>query len=382
MHGGSERIVRVEGFELGCDLPAPMGNALRTFTHRSVLLVRITTAGGLTGWGETWAFPQAAGAFIRSVLAPAILGADATAPRALHAAMMRRVIPDRRGAAVMALSAVDIAAWDAFGHAAGKPLGALLGGPVRQQVMAYASGPLLPGGPDRYRDLAPAIEGYLAVGFRAVKIRAGLGLRADEAALRRVRKLIGPELALMVDLNEASTISDTLTLAARTADLDMGWIEEPLRHDDLPGYRRLAGALPVRLAGGESFCGLQAFRDPLAMQTLDVIQPDIALCGGITEALAIGGLSEAFGIPLVPHVWGGPVNFLAAIQIAAILPGLSGQDLPQLECDMSHNPVRDRIIAPAPDRTGRIAVPDGPGLGIPIDIDSLSGFVTGHWVLE
>ncbi|WP_068114367.1 mandelate racemase/muconate lactonizing enzyme family protein [Tropicimonas marinistellae] len=382
MKVGGDRIQRVEGFEIGCDLPEPMGNALRTFTRRSVLLLRITTFGGLTGWGETWAFPEPAGAFIRKVLAPEILGADATAPRALHAAMMQRVVPDRRGLAVMAVSAVDIAAWDAFGHAVGLPIGALLGGTVRPELTAYASGPLLPEGPDRYRELAVEIEGYLGMGFKAVKIRAGLGPEEDERAIRRVRNLIGPQVALMVDLNEASNLRDTQALASRTADVGLSWIEEPVRHDDLPSYRRLAETLSVRVAGGESFCGVQAFRDPLAMQALDVIQPDVALCGGISETVLIAGLAEAFGVPLIPHVWGGPVNFLAAMQVAAAFPGSAGQGLPQLECDMSHNPFRDRIISPEPDRDGTISVPGEPGLGTAIDIEKLSDFVTGHWVLE
>lgn len=383
MAGAAERIVRVEGFEIACDLPEPVGNALRIFTRRSALLIRLTTAGGLSGWGETWAFPAPAAAFIRTVLAPVILGSSVMAPRKLHADMMPLVVPDRRGLALMAVSAIDIAAWDAFGRAVGQPIHALLGGALRSSLPAYASGPLLPVGPDRYRGLEESLEQYLSAGFQAVKIRIGLGLGEDEAAIRRARGALGLDVQLMVDMNEASTVHDALALAHRVEDVGLRWIEEPVRHDDLPAYRFLAGAMPVPLAGGESFCGVQAFRDALSERTLDVVQPDVALCGGFTESLRICGLADAFGVPVVPHVWGAAPSFLAAMQLATILPPQAGAaPFPLLECDMSRNPLRDSIFALHPDAAGTVALPDGPGLGLEIDIGALAGFITEHWVLE
>ena len=378
----SDRITRIDGFEIACDLPAPAGNALRTFTRRTALMIRLTTAGGISGWGETWAFAAPAAAFVRTALAPVVLGADITAPRALHADSMRRVVPDRRGLAVMAVSAIDIAAWDAFARAAGQPLGRVLGGPLRDRLPAYASGPLLVEGADRYRILASAVEGYARQGYRAVKLRVGVGPAADEAAIRKAREILGSDADLMIDFNEAYSVHDTLTLARRLDDLNLRWIEEPVRHDDLPSYRALSRALTTPLAGGESFCGLEAFRDPVAERSLSILQPDIALCGGVTEVLKIAGLAEAFGLPLIPHVWGAAVNLLVAMQIAALLPAAPGRPLPLIECDMSHNPMRDAIFAPRPASDGMLAVPDGPGLGIEIDPERLQPFVTDHWTVE
>nr|WP_281065562.1 mandelate racemase/muconate lactonizing enzyme family protein [Jiella sonneratiae] len=257
----------------------------------------------------------------------------------------------------------------------------VLGGALRDRLTPYASGPLLPPDGDRHRGLAAAVESYARQNYRAVKLRVGIGPAADEVAIRRAREILGPDRDLMIDLNEASTVHDALTLARRIDDLDLRWIEEPVRHDDLPSYRELAARLTVPLAGGESFCGLQAFRDPVAERSLSILQPDIALCGGITETLKIAALAEASGLALIPHVWGAAVNVLAAMQVAAVLPDAPGRPLPQLECDMSHNPMRDAIFAPRPDPDGTLAVPDGPGLGIEIDTERLEPFVTDHWTV-
>jgi D-galactarolactone cycloisomerase len=376
------RIVRIEGYELGCAMPAVAGNALRVFGERSTLMIRIVTASGHEGWGETWAYPASAGAMIRSMLGPMMLGADVANPRSAQSRLLRSAVPDRRGQVHMAVSALDIAMWDALGQMTGQPLHALLGGALRERVRAYASGPLLPEG-DRYRGFEQEVERYVEDGFNAIKIRIGISLAEDLRAIRQARGILGDAALLMADLNESSTVRDSVILAQQAADANLAWLEEPLPHDDLPGYRRLAEMLPVALAGGESFCGVQAFRDVLRDGALDLVQPDLAICGGITEGLRIMGLADAFDVPILPHVWGGAVNFLAALQFAAILtPGRGRVSAPLFEYDMSFNPLRDRIYDPRPDGEGRLAIPDGPGLGVNIEIDRLADFVRDHWVLE
>lgn len=364
-------------------MPAEAGNALRTFRTRSALLVRLTSASGAAGWGETWAFPQPASAFIRSYLAPHVLGARADRPVRLQADLLDRVVIDRRGQAHMAISGVDIACWDLWGQISGRPIHALMGGALRTSVRAYASGPLLPAGPDRYAGFAEALQGYVAQGFTAFKLRVGIEPRQDEAAIRQARQIIGPDALLMVDLNEAGTLAETEALAARTADCRLSWIEEPLPHDNLPGYTRLAARLPVPVAGGESFCGVQAFRESLVAGALGVIQPDIALCGGLTEAMRIAALADAFAVPVAPHVWGTGVNMLAGLQFCAMLSPRRGTvPFPLFEYDASFNPLRDAIFTGRPDAGGMIAIPQGPGLGIDITEASIAPFVTGRWTMQ
>ncbi|GLS38587.1 D-galactarolactone cycloisomerase [Mesorhizobium tianshanense] len=383
MKDRDNRVVKVEGFELCCTLPELAGNALRVFNQRSALLVKVTTAGGIAGWGETWAFPTSASSFIRTTLAPAILGADVTNPRAAQARLLQFAVPDRRGQAHMAISALDIAFWDGYGHVEGKPIHALLGGRLRDRVTAYASGPLLKSGVDRYAGFAEEVERYAEAGYRAVKVRVGVGAALDVQAIRRARAVLGDDALLMADLNESSTQRGAVALTEAVADARLAWIEEPLPHDDLPGYTRLARALAIPLAGGESFCGVQAFRDSLCAGALDIIQPDLALCGGLTEGMRIAGLAGAFDVPVAPHVWGTGINTLAALQFASVLPSSRGSvPFPLLECDMGFNPLRTAIFDPKPDAEGHLAVPGGPGLGVEVAIDRIAEYVTAHWVLE
>ncbi len=185
------RIVRIDGFELACQLPERIGNAMRFFDQRVALLVRLTDADGQVGWGETWAMPGAAAAVIRGGLAQAVLAQADGTPRALWHAMGQTLTYDRRGATHMAMSAIDVAAWDLAGRRAGMSIARLLGGAVRHDVLAYVSGPFLKPGPDPYRDFARDIDGYLDAGFKAMKLRLGLDARAEGALLASLRARVG-----------------------------------------------------------------------------------------------------------------------------------------------------------------------------------------------
>jgi D-galactarolactone cycloisomerase len=137
----------------------------------------------------------------------------------------------------------------------------------------------------------------------------------------------------------------------------------------------------MALAGGEALLGLAPFRDYLSAGALDIVQPDLALCGGFTEGLRIAALADAFERPLIPHVWGTAVNFAASLQFTAVLPETRGPGLryPLFEFDPSFNPLRDELgnFPLGPD--GMVAVPDGPGLGIEIDPRRFTPHVVDHW---
>src|SRR5690606_26434825 len=144
------------------------------------------------------------------------------------------------------------------------------------------------------------------------------------------------------------------------------WLEEPVPHDNFPAYARLAAQLPLPVSGGESLYGLAAFRDVLAQGGLEIVQPDLALCGGFGEARKIAALGEAFGVPTVPHVWGAGVNYLASLQFTATLPSqrIGRFAFPLHEIDVAYNPLRACIVDIALDGDGCVKLPDGPGLGV------------------
>jgi D-galactarolactone cycloisomerase len=378
----ASRIVRLDGYELRCRLPEPIGNSSRFFDQRSALLLSVTAADGRVGWGETWAMPAAAAAAIRhGGLAASVLNAGDGSPRAVWDAMGRTLAYDRRGVSQMAMSAIDIAVWDAAARRAGVPISALLGGALRQRIPAYVSGPFLKPGADPYRDFDADVDGYLRSGYRAMKLRMGVTPRGDARRLAHVRERVGAEFPLMVDLNEGASLRSALAYGEAFREHDLVWLEEPIRHDNLPGYVRLARALPMALAGGEALLGAAPFRDFLNAGALDIAQPDLALCGGFSEGLRIAALAEAFEVPLIPHVWGTAINFCASLQFAAVLPESRGPGLryPLFEVDPSFNPLRDAFGTFALDADGAMPVPDGPGLGIEIDPHRFAPHVTEHW---
>jgi D-galactarolactone cycloisomerase len=375
------RIIRVDGYEVRCALPEIIGNSRVFFDQRSALLVAVTTADGAVGWGETWAMPAAAAAVIRSGLGRTVLGQDAAAPRRVWDAMTRTLGYDRRGVSHMAMSALDLATWDAAARRAGVPIASLLGGALRDRIPAYVSGPFLKPGPDPYRDFDADIESYLAAGFRAMKLRMGIAPRTDAAHLTRVRKRVGPDFPLMVGLNEGATYRIALVYGDAFRDAGLVWLEEPVRHDNLPAYGKLAGALPMALAGGEALIGVTPFRDFLAAGALDIVQPDLALCGGFSEGLRIAALADAFEVPLLPHVWGTGINFCASLQFVAILPEGKGPGVryPLFEYDFSFNPLRDAFGTFPLDADGAVRVPTGPGLGIEIEPAMFAPHVIDRW---
>lgn len=377
------RIVRIDAFELSAQLSETVGNSRQMFDRRSALLLRATSDCGHTGWGETWAYASAAAALVREVFAPVLIGHDATAPRAAWQAMAARLGYDRRGISTMALGGLDVALWDLAGQIAAKPVYALLGGRLRETIPAYVSGPFMKPGSDPYRDFETDIDGYLAAGFRAIKLRMGTDPARDGAVARRVRNQIGEAMPLMVDLNEGFTVEGATAIARRLAEVDPVWLEEPIAHDDLPGYRRLAAGSPISLAGGEALFGLRAFRDYLTAGVFDFVQPDLGLCGGLTEGMRISALCEAFDVALVPHVWGSVVNFQASLHFAACLPEKRGRlRWPLFEYDPSENPLRTAFASHPLDEAGAIAVPDAPGLGLDLAPEKFEPFITNHWTLN
>jgi D-galactarolactone cycloisomerase len=377
-------VVRIDGFELACSLPEVIGNSRVFFDNRRALVVAVTTADGTMGWGETWAMPAAASAVIRDSLGRAVLGMDVRAPRQVWNALERTLGYDRRGVSHMAFSAIDIAVWDAAARSANVSIAALLGGALRDKVAAYVSGPFLKPGPDPYRDFDADIDSYLHAGFRAIKMRMGVAPRTDGERLRRVRKRVGADFPLMVDLNEGASPRSALAYGEAFRESRLVWLEEPIAHDNLDGYVRLSRALPMALAGGESLFGVAAFRDYVSRGALDIVQPDLALCGGFSEGLRIAALCQAFEAPLVPHVWGTGINFCAALQFTAILPPsrAPGFAYPMLEFDFSHNPLRDAFGSFAVSPDGTVPIPQGPGLGIDVDVDRLEPYVTARWRVE
>ncbi len=362
-------VDRIELFHLGYDLPDRIGNAARFFQRRETLFVRLTTRGGAVGWGETWSLPAPAAALIQNVLGPALIGEDVRFPQRVWRKLALFIVNDRRGLTSMAIAALDMAVWDAKARSESVPLSEALGGRLRDRVTSYASGPFVKPGDKPYGHYVEEVGSYLRRGFRNVKIRVGIGAREDATIVQAVRHAVGDDTGLMVDMNEAGDVAQALDFARRVEDCDLVWLEEPVLHDDLPSWSRIAAQTRQALAGGESLYSMAGFRDFLTAGVFAIAQPDLALCGGLTEGLRIASLAEAFNVPVAPHVWGGAVNFVASMHFAAVLPDRSrgAQRFPFFEYDVSDNRLRDELFEGAVQGDGTIAVPQGAGLGFDLD---------------
>lgn len=316
-----------------------------------ILLVRVDTDTGLVGWGEAFghgSIPTTRAA-LETLVAPALLGADATdIAGTMRAAQQAMHLFGRGGPVTYALSGVDIALWDLLGKRAGLPLHQLLGGSAHTDLPAYAS--LL-----RYTDPAVvARNAALAVaqGYRAVKLH-----EVTLSAVQAAREAIGPEVLLMNDTNCPWSVADASSMAEDMLPCGLHWLEEPVwPPEDWRGLARVR-AMGVPIAAGENAGTVLDFRAAFEAGALDVAQPSVTKIGGVTEMRKVIALADAHGVRVVPHcAYFGP-GFLASLHIAATLPG--PVPLERLFIDLEASP-----FAPWTKATrGRLSIPQGPGLG-------------------
>lgn len=377
------RITEIRGFHLSFALPEPMGNALTLFKKRDALLVQVMTDEGICGWGESGNSPQTAGAFIRTRLAAMLLGQSPLLFGKHYQAMCASVGYDRRGAAMMGISAIDLALHDIAARVQGISVAAMLGGPVRDHVLAYASGPFFLSSPEPYRDFQNEVDRYLKLNFRAIKPRGGYSPRADGAMMKAMRKQTGDDVGLMVDFNQGYTARAAIESARQMEEAELLWIEEPVLPEDITGYRTVADAVPTAIAGGEALGSLIAYRDFVTAGAFSILQPDMAVCGGYSGFRNIWALGQAYDLPVMPHVFGTTVNFHASLQMASLIEARRGggpEPYPFMEYDMMDNPLLSLCGTTQLDAQGRLAVPDGIGTGIELKPEMLEQWITSHWV--
>jgi D-galactarolactone cycloisomerase len=278
----------------------------------------------------------------------------------------------RKGSVVAAISAIDMALWDIAGKALGVPVHRLLGGAFRKRVQAYATGFYRISGQGEASRLGEEAVAHYEAGFRAMKVKLGYGVADDIAVMREVRRALGPrEVTLMVDTNHGYGVADAIRLGAALEEYDLRWYEEPVAPEDLDGYRELRGKLRMPIAGGENEHTLYGFRALLGQRCVDVAQPDLGSCGGLTAGRHIVALAQAHGVAVNPHVWGSAVAQAASLQFIAAVPvahhGVFAQE-PIFEYDRSSHPFRQHLVAePLQHTDGWLVVPERPGLGVEVD---------------
>ncbi|MEP7275429.1 MAG: mandelate racemase/muconate lactonizing enzyme family protein [Betaproteobacteria bacterium] len=371
------KIRRVTAHPLVAPLPEPFAFSQGWVRRRSATIVEIETDDGNVGWGEAFAQglepPQIAAAVVEHALAPLLLGKDAFATEVLWHRMYHATRDyGRTGTVVAAISAVDIALWDLVGKAHGQPVHRLLGGAFRSAIRAYATGFYRKEEGDETARLVQEALDRAAAGFAAIKVKVGFGVAADIGVLRAIAgALKGSGVQMLMDANHAYGVAEAIALGRAVADLSIGWFEEPVAPEDRAGYAEVRRAVPMPIAGGENEHTAYGFRDFIAARGVDVLQPDLASCGGFTAARSIVALAQANGLRVNPHVWGTGVAQAASVQLIAALPvphHARNPVEPMLEYDCSDHPFRMALVShPTLCEQGVVSVPSRPGIGVDVD---------------
>ena len=345
---------------------------------QDTLLVRVHTDEGLIGLGEVDSSPEVMRAIIEAPvshlicrgLATVLLGEDPFDVARLWQRMYRASIYyGRQGAAIQAISGVDIALWDLIGQASGRPVAQMLGGAHRQRIRVYAS--LLM--PERPEEIAALVAPLVRRGFTAVKFGWG-PLGRDEGLdvelVAAARAAIGPERLLLIDAGWAYSVKRAARICRRWEPYELYWLEEPLPPDDLAGYARLVDLVDVRIATGEEESGVRAFRRLIEEGRVDVIQPDVARAGGLTECRRIGELAADAAVEMVPHAFKTGILQAASLHLAATLPQATLCELTVHEGPLARGLTNEDFMQRLePD--GTVAIPTGPGLGVSVDEETI-----------
>ncbi|MGB0162425.1 MAG: mandelate racemase/muconate lactonizing enzyme family protein [Candidatus Puniceispirillaceae bacterium] len=377
-------IKSVETIILKSDLDTPFAFSQGWVGKRVCTLVKITTDDGLVGWGEGFAQglepPEICAATIDTAFAPMLIGRNPLDTEKLWFEMYNRSRDfGRKGSVMAAISALDIALWDIAGKAYGQPVYQLLGGAVRDNITPYATGFYRVQGQGEAERLADEALAHFEAGFTHMKVKLGFGVDDDIAVMAAImRQVQGKGIQIMVDSNHAYGRHEALRLGYVLDDYDLRWYEEPVIPEDLAGYAECRSKLKTPIAGGENEHGLHGFKALFESRAVDIAQPDVGSCGGLTAMRHIAVLAHSFGVEVNPHVWGSSVAQAASVHVLASLP-VAHHSLfarqPILEYDRSDHPFRQHLVAaPLSLDKGVVTINQNPGLGIDIQQDCIDRY--------
>ena len=335
-------------------------------TKRDTIIVRVETSEGITGYGEAHPgrSPGAVVSLIHNTLAPMLIGMNASDVIGVWKRVHRMQLSSHGvgSGASLGLSGIDIALWDIRGKAAKMPLYELLGGSKRR-LPAYAGGISL--GYQPKESLAEEAQEYVVRGYKALKLRLGDSAKADIERVLHVRKVLGDDIDILTDANTAYTLADVRRVMPVLADIRAGWLEEPFACNDFSSYREAAKISSlVPIAAGENHYGRFEFAQLREAGAVQIWQPDLSKCGGITEGLAIAAMASAYRIPMHTHSSATGINHAATIHFMAAIEN-SGY----FEACVSHfNPLRDMFGTTFKiGADGCVEPLDKPGIGLEID---------------
>ena len=384
------KITKITSHVLGYDLPETLGYSQQYYKKRTSHIVEVETDEGVTGWGECFGPGNIAFAnkgIVEKVIQPIVLGMQALDRDVIwHKVYNLMRDHGQKGMPLQALSGVDIALWDIAGKAANLPLYKMIGGAHRDKVEVYGYGMMLR--PENINSLISRFKEESAeikeMGFKALKMKVGVGPKDDIKLIEAVRGEIGDNFRFMVDANHGYTTHDALYVGRAMEEFSPYWFEEPVAPEDLDGYRELRAFLKVNISGGEAEFNRWGWRKLLESRGLDIAQPEVCALGGISEYLRVLALCHSHFTPVVNHVWGSAIAVAVNLHLLAAMPPLPGGLFPwepMLEFDTTHNHFIDDLLTVSLDiknqvknNNGTVSLPNGPGLGVTPQRDFLDKF--------
>ncbi|WP_086932559.1 mandelate racemase/muconate lactonizing enzyme family protein [Agarilytica rhodophyticola] len=382
------KIIEIVSHVLQYDLDEELGYSQQYYSKRTAHLVEVRTDVGITGWGECFGGGNIAFAnktIVEKVISPMIVGMDPLDREVIWHKVYNLVRDHgQKGMPIQSMSGIDIALWDIAGKVYDKPLYQLLGGAFRDQIQVYGYGMMLQRVPDLAERFERESRSIVEQGFKAMKMKIGLGVDKDIKLVESVRSSIGNDVKLMVDANHAYTTREAIPLGRELEQLGVSWFEEPVAPEDYQGYRELCEALDINIAGGEAEFTIWGFRDFIKNRCVDVLQPEVCGLGGITQYQKVLAMAQAYFIPIINHVWGSAIAVATNLHLVASLPDFPGAahpTQPMLEYDTTPNHFREDLLATPLNilpqvkaQDGFVALPQGPGLGIEPDMKFIERF--------
>jgi len=340
--------------------------------YRSTV-VKVHTNEGVTGIGEimTRIAPMMYKPLVENALGKSLIGMD---PRDVDKAWdlmiaMMRQRGHAKGVYVEGMSGIEMALWDIAGKLQDKSVSRLIGSRRRDSVKAYASSL-------RFRDeetLREEASTYREQGYPAAKLKVGKGVETDLNNIRVVREAMGDDMDLMVDANCGYDVHSAIELGEKMEKYDISWFEEPVFPENFTGYKRIADAINIPLAGGECEFTRWGFQNFLDTNAVDFIQPNVGRAGGFRECLRIADMAAAKDLIYAPHTGSSSAITMAAeLQIAGAVPNFGIYEHMQSDWSKEHgNPLREDLVEEDVEvyEDGEVAVPDRPGLGITLNDD-------------
>ena len=346
-------------------------DAIQSFVKQETPIVRITCADGAVGTGYTYTIGTGGSsvvALLRDHLCPRLIGRDAAEIERLWKELFFHTHATAVGAITsLALAAIDTALWDLKCRRAGQPLWKMAGGAQPAIPVYTTEGGWLHHPAQQLVDESVAAK---AAGFKGAKVKVGKpSIAEDVRRLAAVREAVGDEFELMIDANQAFTVSEALRRAHAYTPLGLAWFEEPLPAEDLAGHVELAAKASMPVAIGESLYHPAHFREYLERDACSIVQVDCARIGGITPWLKVAHLAETFNVAVCPHF----LMELHVSLVAAVPNGAWVEYIPQLDAITSSRLVID---------DGRAQAPQSPGLGIDWDFAAIEQLAVARATLQ